>query len=178
MSKILDFLSYFISITGNTTIDGIILFIIGVLSFLVAFGIVGIIFDAIGFYDSDAMSGTHWVIRIIVFLILSAVLIALAKLITWLLSFHWWVYLILFVVLSTLILIFYFLKSKKSKKRVPHSIFESDISPAPFPVRSINAREHCPRCGGYLVKRQGPYGVFYGCENYPSQNCKYTRKFK
>jgi len=32
----------------------------------------------------------------------------------------------------------------------------------------------CPRCGGYLVKRNGRYGNFYGCSNYP--NCKFTMK--
>jgi hypothetical protein len=30
----------------------------------------------------------------------------------------------------------------------------------------------CPKCGGRLVKRQGTYGAFYGCSNYPS--CRYT----
>jgi len=30
----------------------------------------------------------------------------------------------------------------------------------------------CPRCGGQLVKRQGKYGSFYGCSNYPK--CKFT----
>lgn len=32
----------------------------------------------------------------------------------------------------------------------------------------------CPRCGGTLVRRQGKYGAFYGCSNYPK--CKYTLK--
>ena len=32
----------------------------------------------------------------------------------------------------------------------------------------------CPRCGGHLVKRNGRYGSFYGCSNYP--NCKFTIK--
>lgn len=26
---------------------------------------------------------------------------------------------------------------------------------------------HCPRCGNALVKRNGKYGSFYGCSNYP-----------
>ncbi|WP_188006853.1 DNA helicase [Sporosarcina sp. ANT_H38] len=26
----------------------------------------------------------------------------------------------------------------------------------------------CTSCGGYMVKRKGPYGEFYGCTNYPS----------
>lgn len=32
----------------------------------------------------------------------------------------------------------------------------------------------CPRCGGNLVKRNGKYGNFYGCSNYPK--CKFTKK--
>lgn len=34
-------------------------------------------------------------------------------------------------------------------------------------------KEACPRCGGVLVKRNGRYGAFYGCANYPG--CRYTR---
>ena len=30
----------------------------------------------------------------------------------------------------------------------------------------------CPQCGGMLVERQGPYGSFFGCSNYPI--CKFT----
>lgn len=30
----------------------------------------------------------------------------------------------------------------------------------------------CPQCGGNLIKRNGHYGTFYGCSNYPT--CKYT----
>ena len=32
----------------------------------------------------------------------------------------------------------------------------------------------CPKCGGDLIIRNGKYGKFYGCSNYPS--CKYTKK--
>ncbi len=31
----------------------------------------------------------------------------------------------------------------------------------------------CPRCGGTLMVRNGKYGYFFGCSNYPK--CKYTR---
>jgi restriction system protein len=34
--------------------------------------------------------------------------------------------------------------------------------------------QKCPRCGGALVKREGKYGEFMGCSNYPK--CKYTEK--
>ena len=32
----------------------------------------------------------------------------------------------------------------------------------------------CPRCGDYLIKKNGPHGFFYGCNNYPI--CKYILK--
>ena len=32
----------------------------------------------------------------------------------------------------------------------------------------------CPLCGGQLVERNGKYGSFIGCSNYPK--CKYTKK--
>lgn len=43
------------------------------------------------------------------------------------------------------------------------------------PSRTIersNASKACPKCGGELVKRNGRYGPFLGCRNYPS--CRYT----
>lgn len=30
----------------------------------------------------------------------------------------------------------------------------------------------CPRCGGWLMLRQGPFGDFLGCSSYPE--CQYT----
>ena len=36
------------------------------------------------------------------------------------------------------------------------------------------ARNICPRCGGRLVLREGKYGPFYGCENYPK--CRFKKK--
>lgn len=32
----------------------------------------------------------------------------------------------------------------------------------------------CPECGGDLVLRNGKYGPFYGCSNFP--DCRYTKK--
>jgi topoisomerase IA-like protein len=34
----------------------------------------------------------------------------------------------------------------------------------------------CPKCGGKLVLREGRYGRFYGCSNYPK--CNYTLNIK
>ena len=39
--------------------------------------------------------------------------------------------------------------------------------------RDIKIAEHiCPKCGGDLILREGKYGKFYGCSNYPS--CDFT----
>jgi restriction system protein len=40
----------------------------------------------------------------------------------------------------------------------------------------VNAEESskCPKCGGGLVKKNGKYGPFYGCSNFPK--CKHTQK--
>ena len=34
----------------------------------------------------------------------------------------------------------------------------------------------CPKCGGDLISRNGKYGEFLGCSNYPK--CKYTKSLK
>ena len=34
----------------------------------------------------------------------------------------------------------------------------------------------CPECGGKLCERNGPYGKFMGCSNYPI--CRYSRKIR
>ena len=34
--------------------------------------------------------------------------------------------------------------------------------------------EKCPECGGELIEREGRYGKFISCSNYPK--CKYIRK--
>jgi len=36
----------------------------------------------------------------------------------------------------------------------------------------IRHQVQCPQCGGWMVKRAGPYGAFYGCTNYP--DCRAT----
>lgn len=44
-------------------------------------------------------------------------------------------------------------------------------------VKENNDKEKnmiCPKCGGKLVERNGKYGNFIGCSNFP--NCKYTSK--
>ena len=36
----------------------------------------------------------------------------------------------------------------------------------------------CPRCGGYILKKNGPYGEFFGCSNYKNTGCTYKRNYK
>lgn len=41
-------------------------------------------------------------------------------------------------------------------------------------LRERNEIKPCPECGGILEIKNGPYGAFYGCCNYPQ--CTYTEK--
>lgn len=34
----------------------------------------------------------------------------------------------------------------------------------------------CPLCGGRLIRRNGQYGEFFGCSNFPSKGCKFKKK--
>lgn len=184
MKNMFDLLSEFIQITGNSTVDNFIVLIIGVVSFLVAFGFVGMIFDALGVYESDIMSDVHWSVRLIIFIMLSAACIGIAHFIKWLFSFQWWIYLIAGLVLIGIIILTYYLKHKYAKKKslANEQIIQKEQVNEPLEeikqeVKTID-RDHCPRCGAILVKRHGPFGDFYGCKNFSTKDCRYTRKFK
>lgn len=188
--QIIDLIGEFVSISGNSTVDSIIFAIIGAISFLIAFGIVGWLFDAIGRYDSDLMSDTHWLIRVLVFAGLTWVGVKIAQLIKWLFSFQWWVYVIAGVVFVGIIILIYYIKSRISENNsAPASTIEppkvettvqTEEKEEPKAVATTNktdSRYYCPRCHSKLVKRHGPYGDFYGCESYGKTGCRYTRKF-
>ena len=40
--------------------------------------------------------------------------------------------------------------------------------------RELEKNMICPKCGNGLVERNGKYGKFIGCSNYPK--CKYIKK--
>ena len=187
---IIDLIGELVEISGNSTIDTIIFAIIGAISLSIAFGLVGIIFDALGFYDSDLMSDTHWSIRVLVFAGLTWLGVKIAQLIKWLFSFQWWVYVIAGVVLVGIIILIYYIKSCMSENNsAPASTIEApkvettaqtEEKEEPQVVVTTNKtdnRYYCPRCHSKLVKRHGPYGDFYGCESYGKTGCRYTRKF-
>ena len=187
---IIDLIGELVEISGNSTIDTIIFAIIGAISLSIAFGLVGIIFDALGFYDSDLMSDTHWSIRVLVFVGLTWLGVKIAQLIKWLFSFQWWVYVIAGVVLIGIIILIYYIKSCMSENNsAPASTIEApevettaqtEEKEEPQVVVTTNKtdnRYYCPRCHSRLVKRHGPYGDFYGCESYGKTGCRYTRRY-
>ena len=104
-------------------------------------------------------------------------------LIKWLFSFQWWIYLIAGIVLIGIIILLFVIKHRIMKKKSVVSKNEKveEVSKTTEKTKEEIVtidKDHCPRCGGLLVKRHGPYGNFYGCENFPINNCRYTRKFK
>ena len=184
--QIIDLIGELVSISGNSTVDSIIFAVIGAISFLVAFGIVGWIFDATGRYDSDLMSDTHWLVRVLVFTVLTWVGVKIAQAIKWLFSFQWWVYLIAGVVFIGIIILVYYIKYRVSKSKAQQvisvektnteTIVQTEEKEEPKVVIA-ESKNYCPRCHSRLVKRHGPYGDFYGCESYGKTGCRYTRKF-
>ena len=183
--QIIDLIGELVSISGNSTVDSIIFAIIGVISFLVAFGIVGWIFDATGRYDSDLMSDTHWLIRVLVFVGLTWIGVKIAHAIKWLFSFQWWVYVIAGVVFVGIIILLYYIKHRISKSKAQQNIpvEESNVETIVQTERKeepkltiTESKYYCPRCHSKLVKRHGPYGDFYGCESFSKTGCRYTRK--
>ena len=187
---IIDLIGELVEISGNSTIDTIIFAIIGAISLSIAFGLVGIIFDALGFYDSDLMSDTHWSIRVLVFVGLTWLGVKIAQLIKWLFSFQWWVYVIAGIVLVGIIILIYYIKSRISENTASpatsieppkvETTVQTEEKEEPQVVVTTNKtdnRYYYPRCHSRLVKRHGPYGDFYGCESYGKTGCRYTRRY-
>jgi len=117
MKQIIDFISNIVPITGNSVADTILFFVIGAIAFAVAWWITGAVASGVD-YDSESMSGIHWIVRIVIFLGLLGLCIGIVHLIRWFLSFEWWVYMILGIsaVLITGGIIFLKLYIKKKKK--------------------------------------------------------------
>lgn len=183
---IIDLIGELVEISGNATVDTILFAIMGVLSFAIAFGLVGTIFDALGFYDSDIMSDAHWLIRITVFAGLTYVGVKVAQFIRWIFSFQWWVYVVTGIVFVGIIVLVYYIKHRISKIKVQQTlriedpkletVVQTEAKGEPNPTITDN-RYYCPRCHSKLVKRHGPYGDFYGCQAYGKTGCRYTRRF-
>lgn len=178
MSGFLNFIFSFIEITGNSTADLIILTIIGLIALLVAFGFVGMIFNALGIYDSDLMSDTYWIARVIVFLGLSFIYIEIVKFIKWLFGFVWWIYLIAGIVPIEIIILLFVIKHRimkeesvlsKNKKEEVSEITEKSKEE----IVTID-REHCPRCCELLLNVM-EHMAFYGCDTFPISYCMYIR---
>ena len=180
---IIDLIGELVEISGNATVDSVLFAIIGVISFAIAFSLVGALFDALGFYDSDIMSDAHWFIRVIVFAGLTYGGVKIAQFIRWLFGFQWWVYFIAGVVLICVVFFVYYIKHRISQNRTQQRIQSEETKQEDVIRREesrliiTDSRCYCPRCHSRLVKRHGPYGDFYGCESYEKTGCRYTRKF-
>ena len=71
-------------------------------------------------------------------------------------------YFIIVLVLTIAAGIFYRLK-KAAKDKINQKIAEKKTGDG-----------ICPKCGGKLIMRDGKYGRFIGCSNFPK--CRYTQK--
>ena len=66
-----------------------------------------------------------------------------------------------------MIILIYTLKYKRAVKKAVIVIDNKsrNTEENKLPIRIID-NDHYPICDGLLVKRHGPYGDFYGCENF------------
>lgn len=62
----------------------------------------------------------------------------------------------------------------KETKRTIRTEHKRNVQKAITEQRYKIANNICPLCGKQLERRQGPYGYFWGCTNYPQ--CRYTKK--
>ena len=58
------------------------------------------------------------------------------------------------------------------RKTVSDSQHVKNIRKAAKEVNAAINSGICPKCGGHLIERNGKYGTFYGCSNYPK--CRFT----
>lgn len=73
--------------------------------------------------------------------------------------------------------------SKKTMEEIAQSFLESNVSEYvsiadrykdEIGNEEVVNDDICPSCGGKLIKREGKYGEFFGCSNYPK--CRFTKK--
>lgn len=189
MKILFDLLTDNYPITGNPETDQVLYIIIGLIAFSVAFGLVGIIFDFFGYYDSQLMSDVHWGIRLVIFIGLSWIFKKAFEVLSWLFSFSTWVYIILILILIGVLIMIHYLRYQsrrnnslimiEEKEEVNEKVIEEHKEAINNEIMH-NFKDYCPRCGGKLIYRNGPYGGFWGCSNYHGKeynSCTYTRKY-
>lgn len=179
---IIEFISNIVNITGNPMADTIIFAVIGSISGSLAFGFVEMLFDFTGKYNSKDMSDMHWGVRVFIFVLLTFVLVKIAQFLRWIFSAPQVYFLLGLIVLFVLVVVAILVY--KSRKNITEVKKPTEVTVTHQPENNVKNsievdnqntknEDNCPFCGGKLVQRNGPYGIFLGCSNYPE--CKYTR---
>jgi len=180
---IIEIISNIVNITGNPILDTIIFAVIGLISGSIAFGFVEMLFDFTGKYNSKDMSDVHWGIRVFIFAFLTFVLVKIAQFFRWLSNPPQVYFLLGFIIFVVLVVVsILVIRNKKNITKVEKPLGVADTRQTVNDIqrtieidsRSNKNADSCPYCGGLLVQRKGPYGIFLGCSNYPE--CKYTQK--
>ena len=63
----------------------------------------------------------------------------------------------------------------QQQNRVDRASRKTHVRKAKMNRRFMRNPSTCPKCGGKLSPRNGRYGKFYGCQNYPE--CSYTKNY-
>lgn len=70
---------------------------------------------------------------------------------------------ILIIILIMLIYLFFIKLKRKAVNKIKNKIVDQKVE-----------KGICPKCNGTLVERNGKYGKFTGCSNFPK--CRYVNK--
>ena len=70
--------------------------------------------------------------------------------------------------------IYTYIQNNQHLGRAARSAHKENVIAYKSELEALNQQKKCPYCKADLVLRNGKYGAFYGCSNYPK--CKYTQK--
>jgi hypothetical protein len=70
--------------------------------------------------------------------------------------------------------IYTYIQNNQHLGRPARSAHKENVIAYKSELEALNQQKKCPYCKADLVLRNGKYGAFYGCSNYPK--CKYTQK--
>lgn len=94
----------------------IIMGVVGIVSFFIAYGVVGVFYDEHLIGGSSIGSVLHWIIRFFVFVVIYYTIAFLIRLYKWIMGipkYVWWIALIIIVAIIVLVLIPKFISRRK-----------------------------------------------------------------
>ena len=114
LKPIFELLTGDFTLFGNIIYNYIAMAVVGIIAFVVAFGLVGKLYDADMISGRTSGSVIHWILRLIVFVVVFYVFSLVIWLVKFIISIPWWVWVIVGVVVLTFIIGFFVWRSHRN----------------------------------------------------------------